>query len=79
MASGLEEAMQRFRKVMTVESNWSDDPKDRLIDAENRRYSALATMLRARTLVDVDCWTEVRARPIKPGTIAAALRARLQQ
>ena len=36
-------------------------------------------MLRARTLVDVDCWTEVRARPIKPGTVADALRAKLQQ
>ena len=78
MAPGLKEIMQRFRKVMTVESNWSDDPSDEIVDAENRRYSALAMMLRARTLIDVDCWTEVRARPIKPGIIAAALRAKLQ-
>jgi len=79
MAPGLKEIMQRFGKVMTVESNWSDDPHDEIIDAENRRYSALATMLRARTLIDLDCWTEVRARPIKPGVIASALRAKLQQ
>jgi 2-oxoglutarate/2-oxoacid ferredoxin oxidoreductase subunit alpha len=78
MASGLKEIMQRFGKVMTVESNWSDDPGDQLINADNRRYSALATMLRARYLVDVDCWTEVRGRPIKPGVLAAALRARLK-
>ena len=77
MASGLKEVMQRFGKVMTVESNWSDDPENRLIDADNRRYSALATMLRARYLVDVECWTEVRGRPIKPGVIVEALRARL--
>ena len=79
MAPGLKEIMQRFGKVMTVESNWSDDPKDEIIDAENRRYSALAMMLRARTLIDVDCWTEVRARPIKPGIVADVLRAKLQK
>jgi 2-oxoglutarate/2-oxoacid ferredoxin oxidoreductase subunit alpha len=79
MAPGLNEIMRRFGKVMTVESNWSDDPGDEIIDADNRRYSALAMMLRARTLVDVDCWTEVRARPIKPGIVADALRAKLQQ
>ena len=79
MAPGLKEIMQRFGRVMTVESNWSDDPNDEIIDAENRRYSALATMLRARTLIDVDCWSEVRGRPIKPGIVAEAVRAKLQQ
>jgi len=79
MASGLKEIMQRFGKVMTVESNWSDDMKDQIIDEENRRYSALAMMLRARTLIDVDCWTEVRGRPIKPGSVADVLRAKLKQ
>jgi len=79
MAPGLKEIMQRFGKVITVESNWSDDPNDEIIDAENRRYSALATMLRARTLIDIDCWTEVRGRPIKPGIVAEAVRAKLQQ
>jgi 2-oxoglutarate ferredoxin oxidoreductase subunit alpha len=79
MASGLKEVMQRFRKVMTVESNWSDDLKDEIIDADNRRYSALSMMLRARYLVDIDCWTEVRGRPIKPGIVADVLRAKLKQ
>jgi 2-oxoglutarate/2-oxoacid ferredoxin oxidoreductase subunit alpha len=79
MAPGLKQIMQRFGRVMTVESNWSDDPNDEIIDAENRRYSALATMLRARTLIDVDCWSEVRGRPIKPGVVAEAVRAKLQQ
>ncbi len=79
MASGLKQIMQRFSKVITVESNWSDDPNDEIIDAENRRYSSLATMLRARTLIDIDCWTEVRGRPIKPGIVADVLRAKLKQ
>ncbi len=79
MASGLKEIMQRFRKVMTIESNWSDDPKNEIIDSDNRRYSALAMLLRSRYLVDVDCWTEVRGRPIKPGIVIEALRKKLKQ
>jgi 2-oxoglutarate ferredoxin oxidoreductase subunit alpha len=62
---------------MTVEANWSDDPTDELIDETNRRYTALAMLLRARYLVDIDCWSEVRGRPIKPGTICEAIRPRL--
>ncbi len=69
MPSGIKEIMQRFGKVMTVESNWSDRPGDELIDEENRRYSALAMMLRSRYLVDVDCWSEARGQPIKPGDV----------
>ena len=77
MPPGIKEILQRFRRVMTVEANWSDDPQDALIDESNRRYSALAMLLRARYLVDVDCWSEVRGRPIKPGTICEAIRPRL--
>ena len=65
--------------AITIEDNWSDDPRDELIDETNRRYSALAMLLRARYLVDVDCWSEVRGRPIKPGTICEVLRRRLAQ
>ena len=38
---GIKEIMQGFKKVMTVESNWSDRPEDKIIDETNRRYSAL--------------------------------------
>ena len=79
MPSGIGEILKRFEKVMTIEANWSDRPGDPVIDADNRRYSALALLLRSRHLVDVDCWTEVRGRPIKPGSICAALRAKLAE
>jgi 2-oxoglutarate ferredoxin oxidoreductase subunit alpha len=79
MAPGIKEAMARFRKVMTIEGNWSDRPEDAIIDETNRRYSALAMLLRARYLVDVDCWSEVRGQPIKPGTLTEVLRAKLDQ
>jgi 2-oxoglutarate ferredoxin oxidoreductase subunit alpha len=77
LAPGIKEAMSGFKKVMTIEGNWSDRPEDQLIDETNRRYSALATLLRARYLVDVDCWSEVRGQPIKPATIREALRRKL--
>jgi len=63
---GLKEIFKRFRKVMTVELNYSDDWGDPLIDEESRRYSQLATVLRAHTLVDVDCWSRVPGRPFMP-------------
>ncbi|MGZ5644847.1 MAG: hypothetical protein ACXWGX_17855, partial [Usitatibacter sp.] len=77
LPSGLKELMRGFRNVMTIEGNWSDRPGDELIDADNRRYSALAMLLRARTLVDVDCWSEVRGQPIKPSTIRGVLLDKL--
>jgi 2-oxoglutarate/2-oxoacid ferredoxin oxidoreductase subunit alpha len=74
---GLKEIMQRFKAVMTIEGNWSDRPQDRIIDESNRRYSALAMLLRARYLIDVDCWSEVRGQPIKPDTICRVIREKL--
>ena len=62
---------------MTVEANWSDRPEDAIIDDDNRRYAAVAMLLRARYLVDVDCWSEVRGQPIKPGTLRRVLAAKL--
>jgi 2-oxoglutarate ferredoxin oxidoreductase subunit alpha len=79
MASGLKEIMQRFKKVITIEGNWSDDPKDEIIDENNRRYSALAMLLRSRYLIDVDCWSEVRGQPIKPSTIQRVILEKLKQ
>ena len=77
MPSGIGEILRRFRKVMTVEASWSDPPDHPLIDEDSRRMSALAMLLRSRYLVDVDCWTESRGRPLKPGSVRAALQGAL--
>ncbi len=77
MPSGIREILRRFRRVMTVEGNWADRAEDELIDEDNRRYAALAMMLRARFLVDVDCWTQSRGQPIKPAAVVEALRGQL--
>lgn len=76
---GIGEAMRRFKRVMTIEGNWCDNPDDELIDESNRRYSALAMMLRSRYLVDVDCWSEVKGQPIKPGAICEVIRGKLNR
>jgi len=79
MPSGIREILKRFKHVMTIEGNWSDKPEDELIDEDNRRYSALAMMLRSRFLVDIDCWSEARGQPIKPGDICRVAKDALQR
>jgi len=76
---GLKEILSRFRKVMTVEVNYSDDVNDPYITPESRRYSQLAQLLRSLTLVDVDCWSRVPGSPIPPSVIEEELRKRLQK
>jgi 2-oxoglutarate ferredoxin oxidoreductase subunit alpha len=78
MPSGIGEILRGFRKVMTIENNWTDRLDDELIDADNRRFTNLAWLLRARYLVDIDCWSEVMGQPTKPGTIARVIREKLQ-
>jgi 2-oxoglutarate/2-oxoacid ferredoxin oxidoreductase subunit alpha len=77
MASGIREILQRFKRVMTIETNWSDRSEDELIDEDNRRYSALALLLRSRFLVDIDCWSEARGQAIKPAKICRVIREKL--
>jgi 2-oxoglutarate ferredoxin oxidoreductase subunit alpha len=79
LPSGIKEIMRGFKKVMTIESNWSDRPEDKIIDENNRRYSSMAILLRSRYLVDIDCWSEVRGQPIKPGTIRRVMLEQLKK
>jgi 2-oxoglutarate ferredoxin oxidoreductase subunit alpha len=72
---GLKQIFQRFDKVFTVEINYSDDPEEG--DEDSRRYAELAWLLRARTLVDVDCWSRVPGVPLAPGSIECEIRRRL--
>jgi 2-oxoglutarate ferredoxin oxidoreductase subunit alpha len=75
---GLREIFGRFRKVTTIEVNYSDRPGDPYITPESRRYSQLAQLLRSRTLVDIDCWSRVPGTPLSPGEIETQLRCLLE-
>lgn len=78
MEPGLKEIFQRFDKVMTVEINYSDDPEDPIITPENRRYAQLAWILRARTLVDVDCFSNVYGQPMRPDKICQRIQKEIK-
>lgn len=73
----IKDIFSRFRKVMTVELNYSDSLHDPLITPENRRYAQLAWILRACTLMDIDCYSRVPGRPFMPMEIYDAIRAQL--
>jgi 2-oxoglutarate/2-oxoacid ferredoxin oxidoreductase subunit alpha len=77
MEPGLKEIFSRFRKVITVEINYSDQPDQPYVTEESRRYSQLSSLLRAQTLADIDCWSRVPGGPIAPGVIEQELRRRL--
>jgi 2-oxoglutarate ferredoxin oxidoreductase subunit alpha len=77
MASGIREILEKFDDVMTVEINYSDSYDDEIITPDNRRYANLAWLLRARYLIDVDCWSNVHGQPIKPGSIETMIRNRI--
>jgi len=76
---GLKDLFSRFRSVMTVEVNYSDEKDDPYVTDENRRRGQLCTLLRAQTLVDVDCWTRVPGQPLRPADVADAIRAKLTE
>jgi 2-oxoglutarate ferredoxin oxidoreductase subunit alpha len=71
---GLQEIFRRFTRVVTVEINYSDDPRDLFVTDENRRRGQLAWLLRAHTLVDVQCWTRIFGEPLRPGAILRGIK-----
>jgi 2-oxoglutarate ferredoxin oxidoreductase subunit alpha len=79
MEPGLPALFARFKKVMTVEINYSDRKDDPTIPPNNRRRAQLAMLLRARTLVDVDCWSQVGGVPLSPGMIVDVIRENLDE
>jgi 2-oxoglutarate/2-oxoacid ferredoxin oxidoreductase subunit alpha len=74
---GLKDIFSRYKKVMTIEINYSDDPNAPLITSENRRYAQLANVLRAQFVIDIDCWSVVYGHPLQPGMLINELSQRL--
>lgn len=77
MEPGLKAIFDKFKKVMTVEINYSDTIGNPLITKENRRYAQLAWYLRAETLTDVDCFSNVYGQPLSPIKILQMLEKTL--
>ena len=77
MQPGLKQIFKKFKKVMTVEINYSDEADAPFVTDENRRRGQLTWLLRAHTLVDVDCWGRVPGEPLRPGMILEAIRGHM--
>jgi len=74
---GLKEIFQKFKHVMTIEINYSDRHDNPQFTEASRRYSQLSWVLRARTLVDVDCYSNVEGQPLSPKRLVAAIKEKL--
>ena len=74
---GLKEIFKKFKKVLAVEINYSDEMGDPYVTEENRRRGQMSILLRNATLVDVDCWGRVPGEPLRPMSILEAIRGRL--
>jgi len=76
---GLKEIFNRFKKVMTIEINYSDNMDDSAFNLDNRRHAQLAFILRAQTLVDIDSWSRVPGGPLQPGQLKKVLLDQLNR
>ena len=74
LVSGLEDLFKRFKKVITVEINYSDKSGRPMITRENRRYAQLATLLRSQTLHDIDCFSNVFGQPLGPSIVLQKIK-----
>ena len=74
---GLREIFKKFKKVLAVEINYSDEIGDPYVTEENRRRGQMSILLRNATLVDVDCWGRVPGEPLRPMSILEAIRGRM--
>ena len=74
---GLNGIFKKFKKVMTVEINYSDEADDPSVPKGFRRRSQLARLLRQHTLIDIDCWSRVPGTPLPPGWIEQVIRKEL--
>ena len=71
---GLKDIFKKFKKVMTIEINYSDPKGKTKNEEESRRYAQLAWVLRANTLVDVDCYSNVEGQPLTPNRILNVIK-----
>ncbi len=73
MDVGLEEIFSKFKKVMTVEINYSDP----IGSVPHPRPAQLAMMLRAHLMQEVDFWSIVPGQPLRPSQIVEVIEGKL--
>ncbi len=73
----LKEIFSRFKKVLTIEINYSDRADAPSITPENQRCSQLAWILKAHTLQEINFWSRVPGQPLHPREIYQAITEHL--
>ena len=49
-----------------------------MVTQENRRYAQLAWLLRAKTLMDIDCFSNVYGQPLNPEKVLKMIKRELK-
>ncbi|MHC4447090.1 MAG: 2-oxoacid:acceptor oxidoreductase subunit alpha [Planctomycetota bacterium] len=75
---GLSEIFERFKKVMTVELNYSDPPAGLINETQPARPAQLALYLRSQTRGEIDYWSITPGQPLQPRQIHDVIIGRLQ-
>jgi 2-oxoglutarate ferredoxin oxidoreductase subunit alpha len=74
---GLDEIFDRFKRVMTIELNYSDPPEGMLEGTQPPRPAQLAQHLRSQLVREVDWWSITPGQPLRPGQIYEVIVGRL--
>lgn len=74
---GLRDIFQNFKQVMTIEINYSDNKQNPQYTLDSRRFSQLSWVLRASTLKDIDCYSNVEGQPLSPNRILGVIKDQL--
>jgi 2-oxoglutarate ferredoxin oxidoreductase subunit alpha len=74
---GLDEIFDGFKKVLTIELNYSDPPAGMLEGTQPPRPAALALHLRSQLIRPIDWWSITPGQPLRPGQIYDVIMDRL--
>ncbi|MHC4082614.1 MAG: 2-oxoacid:acceptor oxidoreductase subunit alpha [Planctomycetota bacterium] len=76
---GLDEIFDRFKRVLTVELNYSDSPEGVIEGTQPPRPAQLALYLRSQLRRDIDWWSITPGQPLRPGQIHEVIIDRLKK
>jgi len=74
---GLADIFSRFKRVLTIEMNYSDPIEG--FDGVPGRPAQLARILRSDTMMEIDYWSLTWGQPLTPAQIEEIISGRLEK